>query len=85
MAEEIHSGGCSPFARAPHENDHPSVRDSSWMVWQIVLCLLLQVPFTFPLVFEVRRLRWYAFSSLIPLGLALNVSVESKLEAIIRD
>ncbi|CAN6921611.1 unnamed protein product [Brassica oleracea] len=34
---------------------------------------------------EVRRLRWYAFSSLIPLGLALNVSVESKLEAIIRD
>ncbi|WZY78576.1 hypothetical protein YC2023_024960 [Brassica napus] len=25
------------------ENDHPSVRDSSWMVWQIVLCFLLQV------------------------------------------
>ncbi|CAG7895081.1 unnamed protein product, partial [Brassica rapa] len=34
---------------------------------------------------EVRRLHWYAISSLIPLGLALNVSVESKLEAIIRD
>ncbi|CAN7075417.1 unnamed protein product [Brassica oleracea var. botrytis] len=34
---------------------------------------------------EVRQLRWYALSSLIPLGLALNVSVESKLEAIIRD
>ncbi|KAF2598752.1 hypothetical protein F2Q68_00011212 [Brassica cretica] len=57
------------------ENDHPSVRDSSWMVWQIVLCLL----------FQVRRLHWYALSSLIPLGLALNVSVESKLEAVIRD